>query len=237
MYKNARKIGFENINIDLMLGLPKQSLEVLKKSLSEIIGLSPEHVSIYSLILEENTKLEEMVNSGKLKMPKEELERKMYWDTKKMLEESGFIHYEISNFAKERKHISRHNMNCWSQKEYIGFGTGAHSYLEKCRYSNLCDIEKYIENIKTGDFDKNRIIHEVQENEEVKKEYMMLGLRKLEGVSIKQFEDKFKENPCFLYKKELEKLEGERLIQIDGDYISLSKKGLDFANIVWEEFV
>jgi oxygen-independent coproporphyrinogen-3 oxidase len=237
VYKNAEMIGFKNINVDLMLGLPNQSLDVLKKSLSNVINLEPEHISIYSLILEEGTKLEKMIGEGKLKMIEEDLERKMYWETKKMLEENGFVHYEISNFAKDKNYISRHNMDCWSQKEYIGFGAGAHSYLEKTRYSNICNIEKYIENIKTGNFGKNKMIHEKQSMEDCEKEFMLLGLRKLEGVSIKEYKEKFAKNPIFVYRKELEKLEKECLIEIDGDYISLSSKGLDFANIVWEEFV
>ncbi len=118
IYKTARKIGFTNINVDLMLGLPNQSLEMLSDTLEEIIKIDPEHISIYSLILEENTKLFEMVNKGELELPGEELERKMYWKVKKMLEEKGYTHYEISNFAKN-KYKSRHNSDCWEQKEYI----------------------------------------------------------------------------------------------------------------------
>ncbi len=118
VYKTARKIGFSNINIDLMLGLPNQSLEMLRDTLEEIIKINPEHISIYSLILEENTRLFEKINKGELKLPEEELERKMYWKVKKMLEEKGYMHYEISNFAKE-KYKSRHNSDCWEQKEYI----------------------------------------------------------------------------------------------------------------------
>lgn len=101
-YDIARKVGFNNINVDLMLGLPDQSLEILKDSLDKVIQLSPEHISLYSLILEEGTKLYDMVESSKLQMISEDLERKMYWETKKILEEAGYTHYEISNFAKNR---------------------------------------------------------------------------------------------------------------------------------------
>lgn len=162
-YQLARKVGFKNINVDLMLGLPNQTLLGLEESVKKVITLNPEHISIYSLILEENTKLYNMVNEGKVKLPEEEIERKMYWKTKEILEENGYMHYEISNFAKAG-YTSKHNSNCWEQKEYVGLGAAAHSYLNNMRYSNVENVENYINNIKTKDFDKNIIIHERQTN-------------------------------------------------------------------------
>lgn len=146
-----------------MLGLPNQTLLGLEESVKKVITLNPEHISIYSLILEENTKLYNMVNEGKVKLPEEEIERKMYWKTKEILEENGYMHYEISNFAKAG-YTSKHNSNCWEQKEYVGLGAAAHSYLNNMRYSNVENVENYINNIKTKDFDKNIIIHERQTN-------------------------------------------------------------------------
>lgn len=160
-YKLVKKVGIENINVDLMLGLPNQTLEILKKSLKDIILLNPKHISIYSLILEEGTKLEEMINTNKLQMIDENEERKMYWETKRMLEYNGYIHYEISNFAKEG-YVSKHNLDCWSQKEYLGFGVGAHSYVNGIRYSNLNNIDMYINHIGNREFGNNIIIHEKQ---------------------------------------------------------------------------
>ena len=229
-YNLAREVGFKNINIDLMLGLPNQTLEVLKESVNDVIKLQPEHISIYSLILEENTKLEEMVMRGNVKLPNEECERQMYWEMKKLLEEAGYIHYEISNYAK-KGYKSNHNVDCWNQKEYIGFGVAAHSYINKKRYSNERNIEKYLK-----DYTK-KIIHENQTKEDQMKEYMLLGLRKIEGIKISKFKEKFVENPIFVYRKELNKLVEEELIQIEENSIKLTNKGLDFANIVWEEFV
>lgn len=235
-YNQAREVGFKNINVDLMLGLPNQTLEILENSVSKIINLNPEHISIYSLILEEETKLYDMVNRGELELPSEEIERKMYWKVKEMLEESGYIHYEISSFAKQG-YKSRHNSDCWEQKEYIGIGAAAHSYLDDKRYSNTESVEEYIKNINQNNFEQNISIHEKQNKESKQNEYMLLGLRKIQGVSIKDFKNKFGENPIFLYNKELAKLVKEDLIEIDGDYIRLTEKGLDLANIVWEEFV
>jgi len=219
-----------------MLGLPNQTLKDLEETTQKIIDLNPKHISIYSLILEEGTKLYNLVNTGKIRLPEEEIEREMYWKVKKMLEKNGYIHYEISNFAKEQ-FKSRHNSNCWEQKEYIGIGAAAHSYLNNVRYSNTENIEKYINNIKKEDFDKNIIIHEKQTKVDTKKEYMLLNLRKIEGVNIGKYKEKFGENPIFVYNKELKKLTENNLIQIDGNYIKLTNKGLDLANLVWEEFV
>lgn len=233
-YNWAVDAGFTNINVDLMLGLPNQSILDLKESLEKIINLktSPKHISVYSLIVEEGTKIEEKINNGELKLPEEADERNQYKYTKNYLELNEYNHYEISNYAKPG-YESKHNMNCWEQKQYVGVGLAAHSYVNGCRYSNTCDLEEYL-NKKSKDV-KN--IHEEQTLEDMKKEYMLLGLRKVEGVSITKFKEKFGENPIYLFRNELQKLVEEGLIEIDLDNIKLTNKGLDFANLVWEEFV
>lgn len=240
-YNLVKEVGFENINVDLMIGLPNQTISDVKDSLNEIIKLNPTHVSVYSLIVEENTKMEQLINNKELQLPDEELERQMYWYVKNILELNGYNHYEISNFAKKGKE-SKHNLNCWEQKEYIGLGLAAYSYLNGVRYGNTSNIEEYINvqdffNRSELEASGIRIVDEVQSLEDKRKEYMLLGLRKIEGVSIQKFKEKFVENPIFLFRKELEKLVNEELIAIDGDCIRLTNKGLDLANIVWEEFV
>ena len=230
-YELAKQSGFSNINIDLMIGLPSQTMGDVKEEIKEILKLEPTHISVYSLIVEENTKLEKMIKDGALKLLDEDLERKMYWYVKNTLEMNGYEHYEISNFAK-KGFSSKHNLDCWSQKEYRGFGLGAHSYIENKRFSNTESLDNYIKN----DFEKNIIIHEIQQNEEKMKEFMLLALRKIEGVSIEEFTGKFKENPLKKFKLEIEKLTCEKLIKIEGDNIKLTNKGLDLANLVWEEF-
>ena len=240
-YNLVKKVGFENINVDLMIGLPNQTISDVKESLNEIIKLNPTHVSVYSLIVEENTKMEQLINNKELQLPDEELERQMYWYVKNTLELNGYNHYEISNFAKKGKE-SKHNLNCWEQKEYIGLGLAAYSYLNGVRYGNTSNIEEYInvqDFFNRSELEESgiRIVDEVQSLEDKRKEYMLLGLRKIEGVSIQKFKEKFVENPIFLFRKELEKLVNEELIAIDGDCIRLTNKGLDLANIVWEEFV
>lgn len=230
-YKLAREVGFKNINVDLMIGLPNQTLDDVKKSLEEISKLNPEHISVYSLIVEEGTPIERKIEKGEFKLPNEELERKEYWEVKKNLEGFGYKHYEISNFAKIG-YESKHNLNCWEQKEYLGFGVAAHSYINKTRYSNTENIEKYINQEM-----RSYIVHEVQNDEDQKKEYMLLGLRKIEGIQISSFKNKFGCNPIMEFKNELNKLVQEKLIEIDLDQIKLTEKGIDLANIVWEEFI
>lgn len=235
-YQVAKQVGFENINVDLMLGLPSQSIQDLKETIEHVVKLAPEHISVYSLILEENTKMEQCIKSGKLKLPDEEVERQMYWYVKNKLELNGYEQYEISNFSKKGKD-SKHNVNCWNQKEYIGLGVAAHSYINLKRYSNIENLDKYIENIRANGIKKNRITHEIQTVEQAKKEYMILGLRKIKGVSIQEFKEKYGENPIYLFRKELNKLVNEELLEIDLDSIKLTNKGLDFANLVFEEFI
>ena len=152
------------------------------------------------------------------------------YNLKEVLEANGYEHYEISNFAK-KGYKSKHNFNCWKQHSYLGFGVAAHSYYNDIRYSNTNSLEEYLQN------PENKKVEETQEIEDTKKEYMLLGLRTLEGVSISEFKQKFVDNPLYLFKNELNKLTGEGLVEIDLDNIKLTNKGLDLANLVWEEFV
>lgn len=236
VYILARKVGFKNINVDLMIGLPNQLIKDVEESVNKVISKSPEHISVYSLIVEENTKMFELVENGNLKLPPEDIERKMYWKVKELLENNGYKHYEISNFAKENFE-SKHNMNCWKQQDYLGFGVAAHSYFNGIRYSNIENLKQYIENYKNDESIYNRVFHESQTKIEMMKEYMLLGLRKIDGMLVSEFKNKFVENPLYVFRNELNKLVSEGLIEIEENYVRLSKKGLDLANVVWMEFV
>lgn len=236
IYEDARALGFNNINVDLMIGLPNQTIDDVSKSLKDIIQKNPEHISVYSLILEDDTKLKNLIEEGKLSLPDEDTERAMYWTVKNTLEKNGYNHYEISNFSK-LGYESKHNTDCWNQKEYIGFGIAAHSYFNNIRYSNICDINEYIKNINSKVFEKNVIIHEIQEKQDKMNEYMILGLRMIKGVNEQVFKEKFSKDINDVYKKSIEKLINLELILNEKGIIKLTKKGIDFANIVWEEFV
>lgn len=232
----AKLAGFTNINVDVMIGLPNQTIYDVEDTLNKIIKLDVTHISVYSLIVEAGTKIEKLLDNDTLKLPDEEIERYMYWFAKRKLEENGYIHYEISNFAKI-PYRSKHNLDCWNQKEYIGFGVSASSYEEGIRYRNKDEIEEYIKNIEEEQERKNVIIDEKQDKQTMMNEYMILGLRKITGININEFRRKFEVSPLYKYNKELTKLVREGLINIDTNNIRLSKKGLDLANLVWEEFI
>ena len=236
--KWAKKAGFENISTDIIIGLPNQTIYDVEDSINKVLELGVKHISVYSLIVEENTKMFNLINSKKLALLDDEIERYMYWFSKRKLEDNGFIHYEISNFALPG-YMSIHNMDCWSQKEYLGFGVAAASFMKNKRFSNTNSIDTYIENINSGKFLKNRNIDEILNNDDLAKEYIILGLRKVMGFSILEFIRKFGTNPLFTYDKEFNELLKQNLLEIDyNNYtVRLSKKGLDFANIVWEQFV
>ena len=235
-YQLIRSIGFNNVNVDLMIGLPNQTIKDIKESIEKIVNSKygkPEHISTYSLIIEPNTQIEKLIDENKMKLPTDEEERKQYDYVKNMLELNEYEHYEISNFALKGKR-SKHNTNCWEQKAYIGFGVSAHSYINKKRFSNTENLNTYLQK----DYKEIKTIHEIQNIEEEQKEYMLLGLRKIDGIEISKFKEKFNGiNPIFLFRNELEKLTKQKLIKIDLDNIKLTKKGLDLANIVWEEFI
>ena len=235
-YNLARNVGFNNINVDLMIGLPKQTIKNIEDSLTQIIKLNPEHISVYSLIIEEGTPFYKKYENKQLDLPNDDEERKMYWKVKGKLEDAGYVHYEVSNYSKPGFE-SKHNLSCWNQEEYIGIGVSAHSYTNNVRFSNIDSIEEYIQNYETEKETDNLIFHEKQNKSSKMKEFMMLGLRKIKGVSIQEFKNRFGENPIYIYKNELNKLVEEKLLEIDGDIIRLTNKGLDLANLVWEEFV
>ena len=231
-YKLAREIGFNNINVDLMFALPTQTMDELVQSLIKVVNLNPEHISIYSLILEEGTILEKEIQEKKYNLLDEELERKMYTKIKRFLSKNKYEHYEISNFSK-KGYRSSHNENCWNQNEYIGFGVAAHSYLNNVRYSNTKNLNEYL----TKSFDETYLIEEKQTKEDKVKEYMILKLRMIEGVKISEFEKKFGINPLLAFRFEIEKLTKQDLLEVDLDNIKLTEKGLDLANLVFAEFV
>lgn len=230
------EVNINNTNIDLIIGLPKQTIKDVDDTIEEIIKKDPKHISVYSLIVEEETKMEELISKGSLKLPSEDVERKMYWLVKNKLEENGYYQYEISNFAK-KGYESKHNINCWKQNEYLGFGLAAHSYYNLVRKSNITNLKDYIKNIEDEQYEKNIIIHEIQNKDDQMAEYVILGLRMLKGFSKIDFKNKFKIDIENKYEKKLNKLKKQNLIIEENEMIRLTDKGLDFANIVWEEFL
>ena len=233
-YILARKIGFKNINIDMMFGLPNQSLNIWLESLKEVIELNPEHISSYSLIIEEKTPFYSLFNKDLLDLPSEEEERAMYEKGRDFLESKGYNQYEISNYAKDNKECF-HNKIYWQCKEYIGVGVSSSSYIDGKRIKNIDNIKEYIKNIN----ENNSIIDEELENTEKDKieEFMFMGLRMIKGIEEKEFENRFGKKVDELYKEIIEKhIKNGLLIREDGR-IFLSKKGIELSNMVMSDMI
>ncbi len=235
-FKMARDIGFDNISVDLMIGLSNQTLKDVRESLNHVIKLGPEHISVYSLIVHEE--LEDKHPQAFSNLPSDEEERKMYYLVCEELKKAGYNQYEISNFAKPG-YESKHNLCYWNQDDYYGVGAGASSYINNIRYKNLDSIEEYISKINNGE--NVATIEETQSFESKLREYMILKLRLIEGISVNEAKERFRVNILETFKKEISKMVNEGLLEItvkSGDTrINLTSKGLDFANIVWEEFI
>ena len=230
----AKKVGFNNINVDLMFGLPNQSLNEWEETLREIISLEPAHISAYSLIIEEGTAFYNLYENDKLKLPTEEEERKMYHLAKKILEENGFNQYEISNYAKEGKEC-RHNLAYWNMDNWIGVGSAAASYINGKRIKNISSVEKYINSIN----EKGEAVEEIINNSknDNMEEFMFMGLRKINGIDENEFKNRFSMNINDVYGEILNKYTGEGLLIRESGRIFLSEKGIEISNIIMADFL
>ena len=223
------KMGFSNINVDIMTALPDQTKESLMSSLKTALELPLTHISAYSLIIEDGTPLSEDYKNGKLLLPNDDEDRDMYEMTCDILREHGFDQYEISNFAKSGFEC-RHNIKYWQCREYIGVGLGAHSYDGEKRYFNTDDFTKYI----SGDFERNG---EVLTKEDKISEFIFMGMRMNEGISEEEFKRRFGAELRELYPKELDKfISGGFIKYADGHY-SFTDKGRSVSNSILCEFV
>ncbi|MCX0393442.1 radical SAM family heme chaperone HemW [Clostridium perfringens] len=230
----AKKVGFNNINVDLMFGLPNQRLNEWEETLREIISLEPAHISAYSLIIEEGTAFYNLYENDKLKLPTEEEERKMYHLAKKILEENGFNQYEISNYAKEGKEC-RHNLAYWNMDNWIGVGSAAASYINGKRIKNISSVEKYINSIN----EKGEAVEEIINNSknDNMEEFMFMGLRKINGIDENEFKNRFSMNINDVYGEILNKYIGEGLLIRESGRIFLSEKGIEISNIIMADFL
>lgn len=230
----AKKVGFNNINVDLMFGLPNQRLNEWEETLREIISLDPAHISAYSLIIEEGTAFYNLYENDKLKLPTEEEERKMYHLAKKILEENGFNQYEISNYAKEGKEC-RHNLAYWNMDNWIGVGSAAASYINGKRIKNISSVEEYINSIN----EKREAVEEIINNSknDNMEEFMFMGLRKINGIDENEFKNRFSMNINDVYGEILNKYIGEGLLIRESGRIFLSEKGIEISNIIMADFL
>lgn len=229
-YEMARSAGFTNINVDLMSALPGQSCKTWEDTLEKVLTLKPEHISAYSLILEEGTVLFDRLGQYP-PLPSEDEDRFMYQRTKQILREHGYERYEISNYAR-KGFESRHNTIYWTRKAYVGFGLGASSMVADRRWSNTIDMDCYL----AMDFEKkeNMQLLSVQECME---EYMFLGLRMMKGVSIQGFYHAYQKSMWEVYGTVMDKWIKEGYLQQEGDYIRFTDQGIDVSNTILSDFL
>ncbi|MCQ1530873.1 radical SAM family heme chaperone HemW [Lutispora saccharofermentans] len=229
-----RSLGFNNINVDLMFSLPGQSLNMWLETLDNVCRLGAEHISCYSLIVEENTPIHSLIKSGILNAPDEDMDRDMYKAAKAVLKNYGLKQYEISNFAKEG-FCCEHNLIYWKNGEYAGVGAGSHSKIDGKRFWNFSGLDEYIKNIEAG-----KAAVEGNEDISIREdmwETIILGLRLNSGIGISDFNAKYEINFIEEYGNALSKLIKEGLITIQDDRVRLTHKGQDLSNRVFVEFM
>ena len=232
-YQILKDLGFKNISVDLMFGLPDQSLQDLYNTLKEIVLLDLTHISLYSLIIEEGTLFYKWEEENKIKLPSEELDREMYHSAVMFLNKNGYKHYEISNFAKGDFQCVQ-NMTYWSVEPYLGIGINSHSNLDHKRFSNLSDFETYYKKIDMDRFP----IHssELISKEMEIAEYIILGLRLIKGIDKNKFKNRFNMDINHIYKEQILKNIKDGLLFQDENHIKLTSYGLDLANRVELDF-
>lgn len=233
-FERAREIGFDNISLDLMFGLPGQTLKHLDHSLNTALALDAEHYSVYSLIVEPKTVFYNLMQKGRLHLPPQEQEAEMYEMVMRRMEAHGIHQYEISNFAKAGLE-SKHNLTYWSNEEYFGFGAGAHGYIRGSRTVNVGPVKHYIDLIAEKGF-PYRDTHEVTTEEQIEEE-MFLGLRKTAGVSKKRFADKYGRSLDELFPHVLKDLTEKGLIHNSESAVCLTHQGKLLGNEVFGAFL
>lgn len=243
IYAFARNAGFDNINVDLMSGLPFQTQSEWEETLRKVVSLvpKPEHISAYSLIIEEGTQFYEIEEN--LSLPKEEVDRQMYWRTKELLEREGYLRYEISNYALSGKE-SRHNQIYWNLKEYLGMGLGAASYFGGSRFKNTEDLKEYLSFLEDSNLQHNKkekigLQRDIQilSKKERMEEFMFLGLRQTKGISEHKFLELFQVNVMELYGNKVESAIQMGMLWRKNGRIGLTERGIDVSNIVLAEFL
>lgn len=236
--KNANAVGFKNISVDLIYPLPGLNLSGFKETLNSVIKLKDEfnikHISVYNLEVHENTRLDFLLKEGFVSLCNEDEEYKMREELNKRLQDNGFVKYEISNYAYPGFE-SKHNLCYWNQEKYIGFGVNASSFFNLKRYRKTSNIDKYIDGIKNN---KN-IVVETEELDKLSlmKEYIILKLRLSKGIEISKFKQKFGTDIFDIFNTEFNSLKKDNLVNITSKNISLTNRGEEVANIVWEMFV
>ena len=233
-YQLAREIGFDNINVDLIFGVPGQTSDSWRNTLKAVTALSPEHISCYSLIIEEGTEFYRMIKDGALSEPDPDLDRDMYHYAVKFLKDRGYDRYEISNFAQKGRECV-HNLACWDNRPYIGIGAAAHSYTDGIRRWNTPDIFRYCRLLEQGRSPAES--SEAISDQTRMFETIFLKLRTAQGIDYRQFQQEFGTDIRLLYKGQLDRLEEKGLVEMGEESLRLTSKGIDLSNSVFVEFL
>ena len=230
----ARQIGFKNINVDLMFGLPNQKVEEWKESLETIARMNPEHISAYSLIIEEGTAFYKLWERNKLILPSEEEEREMYVITKNILKNHGYHQYEISNYSKIGRECY-HNKVYWKSDEYLGLGSASTSFIDCKRIKNIENVKDYIDKINSGE----DVIDDIYVNklEDSMEEFVFMGLRMIEGINVNEFNKRFGVTIEGIYKEVIDKNINKKLLVLENDRLRLTEKGIELSNSVMSDFI
>lgn len=233
----ANKMGFDNISVDLIYPLPDLNLNGFKDTVDYVVSLknkNVKHISIYNLEIHENTKLDFLLKEGYLSLVDEDTEYEMYKYLRDTLQKNGYYRYEISNYAIPGFE-SAHNLKYWNQDKYLGFGVNASSFFCGTRYKNESNVEKYINEIVSN----KSTITEKEEMDllNLMKEYVILALRKIDGVSIEDFKTRYKKEIYDIFLDEINELMQEGIIEKNKKNIKLTDRGLEVANVVWERFI
>lgn len=249
----AEKAGFDNINVDIMSALPGQTMESYKRTVEKVLECNVKHISAYSLIVEEGTPLYDRLDTDYPELPDEDTERQMYYYTEDSLASAGYVHYEISNYARPG-YECRHNVSYWERTDYLGFGIGAASLFEEIRHTNITDINMYIDKcggmINAGSFMDNNVtagnynrLYEIYDDiqklslNDRMEEFMFLGLRKIAGISKSEFERTFSKNIYDVYGNVIKENVCNGLLTDKEDRIKLTDRGVDISNVVMAEFL
>lgn len=235
----ARRYGFRDLNVDLIYNIPGQTVESWERTLEAVIALKPEHISAYSLIIEEGTPFFMRYGAGRCEpdfppLPNEETEQSIDSMTKKILSEAGYERYEISNYAKKGFEC-RHNLGYWEREEYLGIGLGASSLIQHTRFHNTRSYDIYKEKVNAGLDIREEL--ETLSTEDEMEEFMFLGLRKIQGVSRAQFRENFGKTMESVYGEQLRRLAEMKLLKVEDDRVFLTGRGLDVSNAVFVEFL
>lgn len=249
----AEKAGFDNINVDIMSALPGQTMESYKRTVEKVLECNVKHISAYSLIVEEGTPLYDRLDTDYPELPDEDTERQMYYYTEDSLASAGYVHYEISNYARPG-YECRHNVSYWERTDYLGFGVGAASLFEEIRHTNITDINMYIDkcggminagscmdnNVTAGNYNRlYEIYDDIQKlslNDRME-EFMFLGLRKIAGISKSEFERTFSKNIYDVYGNVIKENVCNGLLTDNEDRIKLTDRGVDISNVVMADFL